>query len=287
MEQTFLSEKRKIIGFNNTNNNAPKFQQFLRGFFVINKVSTAIKTVFENKKLFNILKLTGLLILIIIVLCFTSKLNFIHDCTPENVKNYVNSYGVLAPIVYIILFTLSAVTLFPDSVLAISGGMCFGIGGGFVYTALGALGGATLAFWLARILGQNFIKKVVKVDTSKLENTMKKGGFFIIFILRLIPIVPFDVISYCAGFAGIKYKDFALGTIVGTIPGIFVYINVGDKANEIGSSNFYLSIALLLVLIVGSLFFKNKISLDKIQVDKAKNISEPHLDNSSEVTTEL
>ncbi|EQB86896.1 putative membrane protein YdjX (TVP38/TMEM64 family) [Clostridium punense] len=238
---------------------------------MINKIKISLKSCFENKKFLNITKWSTLLILIIVTLCFTRNIDFLHECTPENVKNYVNSYGVLAPLVYIILFTLSAVTLFPDSVLAISGGMCFGLAGGFIYTLLGALGGATFAYYLAKSLGQNFVKKVMKKDISKLENAMKKGGFYIVFILRLIPLVPFDVISYCAGFTGIKYKDFALGTLIGTIPGIFVYINLGDKTTEIGSSSFYLSIALLIALILGSLYLKKKISLDKIETNNINN----------------
>ncbi|MEG0775672.1 TVP38/TMEM64 family protein [Clostridium sp.] len=255
---------------------------------MINKITTLLKIFFQNKKLLNLIKWSGLLILIVVTLCFTSNIDFLHECTPENVKNFVNSYGILAPVVYIILFTLSAVTLFPDSVLAIAGGMCFGLSGGFIFTLLGALGGATFAYFLAKTLDQNFIKKVVKKDMSKLENAMKKGGFYIIFILRLIPLVPFDVISYCAGFAGIKYKDFALGTLVGTIPGIFVYINLGDKATEIGSSSFYLSIALLLALIVGSLFLKKKISFDNIENHNSKDTIEENLiENISEDKAEL
>lgn len=238
---------------------------------MINKIKISLKSCFKNMKFLNIAKWSALLILIVVALCFTRNIDFLHECTPENVKNYVNSYGILAPLVYIVLFTLSAVTLFPDSVLAISGGMCFGLAGGFIYTLLGALGGATFAYYLAKSLGQNFVKKVMKKDISKLENAMKKGGFYIVFILRLIPLVPFDVISYCAGFTGIKYKDFALGTLIGTIPGIFVYINLGDKTTEIGSSSFYLSIALLIALILGSFYLKKKISLDKIETNNISN----------------
>jgi len=86
-----------------------------------------------------------------------------------------------------------------------------------------------------------------------------------VFILRLIPLFPFDVISYSAGFSGVKFKDFALATILGIIPGIFVFTNIGDKASEIGSSRFYASIALLIGLIVISYVLKNKISLQEIQ----------------------
>jgi uncharacterized membrane protein YdjX (TVP38/TMEM64 family) len=78
--------------------------------------------------------------------------------------------------------------------------------------------------------------------------------------LRLIPLFPFDVISYAAGFSGVKFKDFAIATILGTIPGIFVFINIGDKSVQTTSSSFYVSIALLVGLLVISYAFKKRVS---------------------------
>lgn len=222
-----------------------------------------------SKNVLNVAKWLVLLAIIALICYFVGNMEFLQDCTPEKIKNYVHSFGPLAPIVYIILFTLVPLTLFPDSILAIAGGMCFGMVQGYFYTLIGALSGGTLSFFLAKFLGQSFIKKVIKKDMSKLENAMKKGGFFLVFILRLIPLFPFDVISYVAGFSGVKFKDFALATILGTVPGIFVFVNVGDKATDISSSNFYLSIALLVGLIVLSFFLKKKVSIDKFA--KTKN----------------
>ena len=224
-----------------------------------------------NNKLIIITKWLGILLLIGFLIYVINTMEILHNCTPEKVKNYVHSFGSWAPIVYIILFTLVPLTLFPDSILAIAGGMCFGLVGGYFLTLIGALCGGTLSFYLARKFGQGFIKKLVKKDMTRLEDAMTKRGFFIVFLLRLIPLFPFDVISYCAGFAGVKFKDFMLATILGTIPGIFVFVNVGDKSTEIGSSNFYISIALLVGLIVGSFIIKNKFSLDNINKSSNEN----------------
>jgi len=182
------------------------------------------------------------------------------QCTPENVKAFVECYGVFSPVIYIILFTIVPLTLLPDSILAIAGGMCFGMVGGIIYTMIGASFGGALSFFLAKSLGHKVFNKFIKKDISNLENSIKNKGFVLVFVLRLIPLFPFDVISYAAGFSGVKFKDFALATILGIIPGVFVFINIGDKSAQTASSSFYVSIALLVGLIVISYSLKKRIS---------------------------
>jgi uncharacterized membrane protein YdjX (TVP38/TMEM64 family) len=218
-----------------------------------------------NKKIINILKIIFLLIIIGIVMYAFCNMKVLCQCTPENVKAFVDSYGMFSPIIYIILFTFVPLTFFPDSVLAIAGGMCFGMVGGFIYTMIGAMFGGTLSFFLAKTLGHKIFNKFIKKDLLSLENAIKNRGFVLVFVMRLIPLFPFDVISYASGFSGVKFKDFALATILGIIPGIFVFVNIGDKATEMGSSSFYVSIALLVGLIVMSYALKKKISIQEIK----------------------
>ncbi|MFT9495115.1 TVP38/TMEM64 family protein [Anaerosolibacter sp.] len=208
----------------------------------------------------------GFFILMIgITVLLANRLNLFRDFTPQQIKEYVCSFGGLAPIIYIIMFTIVPLTLFPDSVLAIAGGMCFGLFWGFVYTMIGALCGGTLSFYISRLVGKNFIKKILKKDLGDLSNTIEEKGFLIILVLRLIPLFPYDIISYSAGLSNIKFRDFLVATIFGTIPGIIVFTNVGDKATEIGSTGFYISISLLVILLIASVGLKNKISLRKVE----------------------
>ncbi len=187
------------------------------------------------------------------------------DYTPQQIKDYVNSFGGLAPIIYIIMFTFVPLTLFPDSLLAIAGGMCFGLFWGSIYTMVGALSGGTLAFYIARLIKKGLIKKPSSKDLGGLSKSIEERGFWIVLLLRLIPLFPYDVISYSAGLSGISIKDFLLATLLGTIPGIIVFTNVGDKATDIGSRDFYISLSLLVALLVISVILKNRFSLKKIE----------------------
>ncbi len=209
-------------------------------------------------KMNKILKVTSTTMIFIIILWIVYNiLNM--DIDAYDIQNYVSSYGKFAPIIYIIMFALVPLTLFPDSVLAIGGGLMFGLIKGYVFTLIGALLGASLSFYISRKLGRNFVKKLTKEKLETIEKMINYKGFFVVLLLRLVPLFPFDIISYGAGLTSIKFRDFIFATIIGTIPGILVFTNIGAQSVNVGSNSFYMSIMALLVLVIGSIFLKNKI----------------------------
>lgn len=193
------------------------------------------------------------------------SLGMMENCTPHSIKNYISSFGRLAPIIYIIMFSIIPLTLFPDAVLAIAGGMVFGLYLGTFYTIIGAVCGGTLSFFISRAFGRGLVEKLIKGKAEWFEDGIEKRGFLFIFILRLIPLVPFDVISYGAGLSKIKYKDFALATSIGIIPGVLVYTNLGDKSGNLFSVQFLGAVLILALLILFSYFIKKKISIKGLQ----------------------
>lgn len=210
-----------------------------------------------NHKLDKVFKILVSIIIILILGSIIYKL-FSMNIDVEDIQVYVSSFGKLAPIVYIIMFALVPLTLFPDSILAIGGGIVFGLAKGYIYTVIGALIGASISFYISRKLGRNFVKKITNEKLDNIENIINSKGFFVVLILRLIPLFPFDIISYSAGLTSIKYKDFLMATIIGTVPGILVFTNIGAQSVNIGSNSFYISIIALVILILGSILLKNK-----------------------------
>lgn len=205
----------------------------------------------------NKLKKILIIILILAFVVITNK--YIgNNVDIYTIKEYVKTFGVLAPLIYIVMFSLVPLTFFPDSVLAISAGLIFGFSKGYIYTTIGALIGASIAFFIARYLGKEIIKKKSSDKLEKIERLIEKNGFYIIFLLRLIPLFPFDVISYGAGITNVKYRDFILATLFGTIPGIAVFTNIGATSLNIKSTSFYISIAFLVLLFTVSIFLKNR-----------------------------
>lgn len=201
------------------------------------------------------------IILLLFLLFWLNKHNVLKGFKPSDIKDYILSFGVYAPFIYILLFAIVPLTLFPDSILAIASGMVFGLIHGFIYTMIGAVCGGTLAFFLSRFLGRDFLIKHVK-HFEVLDKKIESNGFMIVLLLRLIPLFPFDIISYSAGLSKVKYSHYILATLIGIIPGVFVFTNLGDKSIDVGSNAFYISLALLILLFTSTILLKKKINLN-------------------------
>lgn len=177
----------------------------------------------------------------------------------EQIRAFVLSFGIYAPLIFILLFTLAPLIFFPDGILALSGGLIFGFYMGSVYILIGALCGGTLSFYLARFYGQKMHERLSNEKLITFKKSVQKHGFVVILLLRLVPLVPFNIISYSAGFSAIRYRDFFFATLLGMSPGVLVYANIGAQSLDVGSQSFYLSLALFVVLIVVSMLLKKSV----------------------------
>ncbi|WP_352420245.1 TVP38/TMEM64 family protein [Proteiniborus sp.] len=208
----------------------------------------------KNKK--NAFRLIVLIILVIATAVLLNKYNFLKGYGPNEIKEYIQGKGAMAPIIYVVALTLLPLLLFPDSVLVIAGGMIFGLWEGVVLTSIGSLLGGIIAFIISRVLGKAVVKKIIKRDIVFFDNKGTKSAFLLILMLRLIPLFPFKIVSYSAGLTDMKLRDFSLATVIGSLPGIIVYSNLGDKTTKLGTTEFYISIGLVVFLFAVSLIIK-------------------------------
>ncbi len=144
----------------------------------------------------------------------------------ERVRQAVENFGPMAPVVYVSLLVAQAVLApLPAPAVAAAGGYTFGTLAGFVLTWLGVLLGGALCFWISRLFGREY---VARSDRLKgLDRRVEEHGAIIVFVLRLIPLVSFDAISYAAGLTGISFPRFLLATALGSAPGTFVFVYLG------------------------------------------------------------
>ena len=157
----------------------------------------------------------------------------------EQIRSFVLGFGLYAPLVFILLFTFAPLIFFPDGILALAGGLIFGFAWGSFYIILGALCGGTLSFYLARLYGNTMREKLSHEKLINFQKSVQKHGFIMILLLRLVPLVPFNIISYSAGFSTIRYRDFFFATLLGMTPGVLVYANIGAQSLDFGSRLHY------------------------------------------------
>ena len=173
---------------------------------------------------------------------------------PERIREALTALGGWAPFVYMAMFAVLPAFFFPVAVLALAGGLCFGLWQGALYTFLGAVVNCSVMFWMARHWGREKIRVLIEerlapqwqARLSKLEG---REGFILLIVLRLIPAVPYNLINYAFGLTGMRYPAYILGSALGIIPGTFAFINIGDKAMDITSPGFWIAIGLLLLLL--------------------------------------
>ena len=175
--------------------------------------------------------------------------------TPRQLQSLLEDLGPMAALGYIALFAVLPAFFFPVAVLALAGGLLFGLVWGSVYTFLGAIINCALMFLMARYIGREKIRAMVHrrlpVQWQKrLEGLGGKEGALLLIILRLIPAVPYNLINYAFGLTEMKLSTYLLFSAIGIIPGTLAFINIGDKALDPASPDFWIAIGLLAGLLV-------------------------------------
>lgn len=205
-----------------------------------------------------------MILLIILFSLIITYFIFFRGLTPEALRNYIDNFGYLAPLIYILCFTLLPIAFFPVPVLALAAGLLFGFIPGTIYTMIGATLNSAIMFFMAKVLAKDAVtsllqKKLPEKWSSFLVDLDDKKGFGVIFILRLIPAIPYNLINYGAGLTSIKFSNYILATFLGILPGTLVFLNIGNQALNIHDPAFIVSIVLLILLTIFSLILGKKI----------------------------
>lgn len=148
----------------------------------------------------------------------------------ESIKNYILSFGVLAPFVSFLLMVFqSLVAPLPAFLITFANATLFG----WVYGALlswsSAMVGAILCFYIAKFLGRDVVEKLTsKTALQSVDAFFERHGRYAILIARLLPFISFDIVSYAAGLTKIKFKDFLIATGLGQLPATLIYSYAGQ-----------------------------------------------------------
>ena len=159
----------------------------------------------------------------------------------------------------------TALSLPGAAILSLAAGAIFGSIMGTVYANIAATSGATLAFLVTRYLLRDVVLNKFGGKLEGMNRELETRGFNYLLFLRLVPVFPFFLINLAAGLTRLPLRTFFIATMLGIIPGGFVYVNAGaslatiDSLSGIASPRVLGSFALLgLFALLPALFNKLK-----------------------------
>lgn len=151
----------------------------------------------------------------------------------EPFKQWVAGLGVLGPIAFILGYAVAVVGFAPASILTLAAGGIFGLAYGVVYVFIAAMLGSTAAFLVARYLARGAVEKRIEAEPrfAAIDRAVGREGRKIIFLLRLTPAIPFNILNYALGLTKVRLADYVIAGF-GMIPGTFLYVYLGYLATE-------------------------------------------------------
>jgi uncharacterized membrane protein YdjX (TVP38/TMEM64 family) len=137
--------------------------------------------------------------------------------------------GAWAPVLFVLCYALATSLLLPATPLNLLAGAVFGPAAGIALTSAGALAGAVADFALARSVGRRGVGERLAQRWPALGGELRRGGAWYVFAMRLLPVIPYGVVSYAAGVSTIRFRDYFWSSLPGTVLGILPFVLIGSS----------------------------------------------------------
>lgn len=149
--------------------------------------------------------------------------------------NAVEHSGPFGPLVFLALFIGACIFLLPTFYLTIAAGVLFGLRTGFLVATLSVVSGASAAFLFARYRVRRHVLETWGSTTSflALDEAVAEDGWKIVFLSRLSPAFPFNILNYAFGLTAIPFPVYFAASWAGSIPWTFMYVYSGSLAADI------------------------------------------------------
>jgi uncharacterized membrane protein YdjX (TVP38/TMEM64 family) len=171
-----------------------------------------------------------LVVLILIVIALFLAMRFLPvQQWLRSFSDWVGEMGAVGILVFIVVYAIATVLMAPGSILTIGAGFAFGLWKGFLAVSAGATVGAALAFLVARFIARAKIEAIAQRNEKfrNLDSAIGKQGAKLIFLLRLSPVIPFNLSNYFYGLTAVSFWPYVLASWIGMMPGTFLYVYIG------------------------------------------------------------
>jgi uncharacterized membrane protein YdjX (TVP38/TMEM64 family) len=142
--------------------------------------------------------------------------------------------GSWGPVLFIVVYVLAAITLAPAFLLTFSAGAVFGLWRGTLLTFIGASLGASAVYAMAAPLARSRVLRWIDRDprVAATRRAVVRDSAWIMFLLRLSPLVPYNLLNYALALSGVRFRDY-LVALIGMVPAIIMYSYYGKVAGDV------------------------------------------------------
>ncbi len=178
------------------------------------------------------------LIVLIVLLAVAAITLLPIDSFAKATINWIKGLGYWGYFIFFLTYALFTVLFLPGFILTVGAGAIFGLLGGFIVVSLGSTLGACLAFLTGRFFARGLIEQKVAESRkfSAIDSAVGKKGWKIVFLTRLSPVFPFNLINYAYGLTKVPFSHYALATWIGMMPGTLLYVYIGALAGNVAQA---------------------------------------------------
>jgi uncharacterized membrane protein YdjX (TVP38/TMEM64 family) len=207
-----------------------------------------------------ILLVTAIVIAFVLLLGTDRGQRLVHDPQArEEINHWVSAHKVLAPGIYLIVFTLGGILALPVWWMEVLSGFLFGLPLGFVYTEIGTTIAAVASAALSRFLLAEWFQTRVESHTKRLaelDERLGHNGLLIVTAVRAAHFLPFGVGNYAFGMTKVSLRDVGAGTFLGCIPPILTYVTVGAAPHLFKDFRYLIGLGAINVMLVAPIILR-------------------------------
>jgi uncharacterized membrane protein YdjX (TVP38/TMEM64 family) len=154
----------------------------------------------------------------------------------ESIVLRLTEVGPWAPVLFVVAYVMFSITLAPAVLLSLAAGAAFGLWRGTLFVFIGALLGATAVYGLAAPLARSRLIRWADPGgrIAATRHAVGADGLWVMFLLRLSPVVPFVLLNYALALSGVPFRPYAMAS-VGMLPAIVLYVYYGKVAGDVAA----------------------------------------------------
>ena len=153
------------------------------------------------------------------------------------IQSWVNSHPSSAVFVVTASIVLGILLLLPLSLMFMLAGLLFGLLKGFFVAWVALLLAASAAFWFGQTFARPWVERKIHRNAlfTSIDRAVQRKGLLIVLLTRLVMVIPYQLLNYSLGLTQVSFRNAVLGTALGSIPPVFLFVYLGTTVSNIAA----------------------------------------------------